>query len=330
MVDDDEDVLVACRDALQEAGFLVQCATTGAEAQRLLEAETFDAAIFDLVLPDMEGTELLELYREREPEGIAIVITGYASLESALAALQMGAYDYLRKPFPPQDFLHTIERGCERRRLALANAELIRKLETVNLQLSEHKRRLEERVRAAAQELEELVKLGRALGLVQNAEQALAEVLETARGLTGAAAAAVFLAEPDAPVLRGRACVGMVTAEVLAAEIRFGAGLLGRAAEHGVAVVENDVLSAGAGSDDLVAALSLRSVVAAPMIARGEVLGVLAAFEKGEGDFGDTDAHLMSALASVLAPIVAAPVEVPPEADEFVPFRDLPRRPRPR
>ena len=175
MVDDDEDVLVACRDALQEAGFLVQCATTGAEAQRLLEAETFDAAVFDLVLPDMEGTDLMRLYRERDPEGVAIVITGYASLESALAALQIGAYDYLQKPFRPQDFLHTIERGCERRRLALANAELIRELGTVNRELSEHKRRLEERVRTAAQELEDLVKLGRTLGLVQDTEQALAE-----------------------------------------------------------------------------------------------------------------------------------------------------------
>jgi DNA-binding response OmpR family regulator len=329
VVDDDEDVLNSCRDALEDIGFAVACATTGSEGRRLLELETFDAAVFDLVLPDVEGTELLQLYRERDPDGVAIIITGYASLESALAALQMGAYDYLQKPFRPEDFLHTVERGCERRRLAQANTELIQKLEAANRELSEHKGRLEEQVRAATRELEELVRLGQTLGMVQDTQAATAEVLEAARSLTGAAAAAVFRADTDEPTLRGRACVGMITAEVLATEIRLGAGAIGRAAEQCAVVVENEALSPDGPEDDFLRELSLRSVVAAPMAARGQLLGVLAAFEK-DGGFRDTDAHLVSALASVLAPLSAAGDQTPADDQEFVPLRELAQRPRPR
>ena len=88
-----------------------------------------DLVLVDLKMPEMSGMELLEKIRDIDPTIISVVITGYATIESAVEAMKRDAYDYLPKPFTPDQLRIVIRRGLERRRLALESARLRREKE---------------------------------------------------------------------------------------------------------------------------------------------------------------------------------------------------------
>ncbi len=328
LVDDDEDVLIACQEALEEEGYLVSPARTGAEALALVEGETFDAAVVDLVLPDMEGLRIMEALRGRDAHAVVILITGFASLESALHALHGGAYDYLEKPFRPEAFLRSVARGCEQRELVLANLQLVQELEAVNEQLRDHQKRLEEKVRVATSELGELVALGSRLARADGIDASLHEVLAATQRLTGARAAAIYLMDETGQRLRGRAALGLIEAEVRRREIVVGAGLLGKATERGQPIVENDILGNTATREDLLAHMGLRSVAATPLVLHGRVRGVLAAFDKDRDGFGAPETDLLQALAAVAVALLDAEkaTDRDTESDQFIPLTDFTRR----
>ncbi|MDY0091311.1 MAG: hybrid sensor histidine kinase/response regulator [Candidatus Vecturithrix sp.] len=105
-------------------GFDVKTASNGFEALDMIQTEPFDLLITDLVMPNMTGTELIEKARQLLPDLIAIVITAHATLETAVKALQQGAYDYITKPFDPEFIIPVLERGLEKSRLRRKNFEL--------------------------------------------------------------------------------------------------------------------------------------------------------------------------------------------------------------
>ena len=80
-------------------GYEIHTANSGQEARDALATLRFDLALLDIVMPDMDGHQLMDHISLRNPDTMVIAITGHASLESAVSALRRGAYDYLRKPF---------------------------------------------------------------------------------------------------------------------------------------------------------------------------------------------------------------------------------------
>src|SRR3989304_2428783 len=124
VVDDDAFFRVLCADILTGGGFFVRSASTGKEALALAEAEDFDMVITDLVMPDMNGLEVLGRVNEYTPPIDVIVITGHGSIESAIAALKNGAFDYIMKPLNEDELLHTVESCLEKRKLLEENQEM--------------------------------------------------------------------------------------------------------------------------------------------------------------------------------------------------------------
>jgi len=120
VVDDEESVLATMEAVLVREGYSVATAGSVAAAMTLAEARRFDAAVLDLHLDDGEGLDILEALHRRQPECSVIILTGYASLESAVAAVQQGAYDYLLKPCDLTNLKLTMERALERAHLARA------------------------------------------------------------------------------------------------------------------------------------------------------------------------------------------------------------------
>src|ERR1044072_2601132 len=136
VVDDEENILLTISEVLRLEGHEVDTAARGRETISKLEAgETYDLVLTDLHMEDGDGLLLLEEVRRRTPLTITIVLTGFAAVESAIAALRQGAYDYLTKPCIIAELIHTVARGIEHRRLMLAEREARAGLEELNREL---------------------------------------------------------------------------------------------------------------------------------------------------------------------------------------------------
>jgi signal transduction histidine kinase len=143
VVDDEESVALTIQAILRLDGHDVTAVTTGTDALRLLNERQFDVVLTDLRLGDIDGIDVLREVQRTAPETAAIMLTGYASLESAIAALRSGAYDYLMKPSDVEELRATINRAIERRELRrrLVELEEVDRLKTQFLSMASHELR---------------------------------------------------------------------------------------------------------------------------------------------------------------------------------------------
>jgi signal transduction histidine kinase len=159
VVDDEESLRITTAAIFEQEGYTVDIASSGAEAVALIEKFEFDLVLTDLHMEGGDGLSVLAEVRQRAPLTISVVLTGFASVESAIAALQQGAYDYLVKPCDIDEMKYTIRRGVEHRRLMLAEAEARENLERLNRDLE---RRVEERTAELTRLNDELADANRA------------------------------------------------------------------------------------------------------------------------------------------------------------------------
>ena len=137
VVDDEESLRITTAAILEKEGYTVDTASSGNEAVDLLANADYDLVLTDLHMEGGEGLMVLNEIRRNAPLTISVVLTGFASVESAIAALQEGAYDYLVKPCDIETMKHTIRRGVEHRRLMLAEQKARADLEQLNLDLEQ-------------------------------------------------------------------------------------------------------------------------------------------------------------------------------------------------
>jgi two-component system sensor histidine kinase/response regulator len=117
VIDDEEAMRDSCFQVLSKDGYTAETADNGNTGLQKIREVKPDLVLVDLKMPGMGGMELLEKIREIDPTIISVVITGYATIESAVEAMKRNAYDFLPKPFTPDQLRIVIQRGLERRRL---------------------------------------------------------------------------------------------------------------------------------------------------------------------------------------------------------------------
>jgi signal transduction histidine kinase len=117
VIDDEESMRDSCSLILAKDGFQPETAENGIIGMEKVQDVKPDIVLIDLKMPGISGMEVLDKIREQDPNIIPIVITGYATIESAVEAMKKGAYDFLPKPFTPDQLRIIIRRGSERRRL---------------------------------------------------------------------------------------------------------------------------------------------------------------------------------------------------------------------
>lgn len=159
VVDDEESLRITTGAILEKEGYLVDTASSGDEAIALIQKQEYDLVLTDLHMEGGDGLSVLSQIRRQAPLTISVVLTGFASVESAIAALQEGAYDYLVKPCDIDAMRHTIRRGVEHRRLMLAEQKARADLEQLNRDLEQ---RIEERTAQLTKLNEELAEANRA------------------------------------------------------------------------------------------------------------------------------------------------------------------------
>jgi len=121
VIDDEESMRDSCQQTLSRTANRVEVAPDGVAGLALLAKESFDLVILDLKMPGLSGMEVLAKIRQEYPQVVVIVITGYATIESAVEAIKGGAYDFLPKPFTPDALRAIVARALDRRALALEN-----------------------------------------------------------------------------------------------------------------------------------------------------------------------------------------------------------------
>jgi len=129
VVDDERAIQELFADLLEQRGFKVFLAECGEDAIRMVNSTPIDVVLLDLKMPGMSGTTVLEKIKKIDPLVEVIMISGHASVDSALMAVKYGAFDYIRKPFENlDDILRVVERALEKRRLQLENLRLTQRL----------------------------------------------------------------------------------------------------------------------------------------------------------------------------------------------------------
>jgi DNA-binding NtrC family response regulator len=116
IVDDEPTVCRSCEKILEREGYSVRIAYSGKQAVDILDQEPMDILFTDLKMAEMGGMELLETVRLRFPDLVPVVITGYATIASAVETMKMGAFDYLPKPFTPEEMTAVARKAWEKRR----------------------------------------------------------------------------------------------------------------------------------------------------------------------------------------------------------------------
>ena len=116
VVDDEGAIRYSVSKTLQRVGYDVSAAASGEEALEMIEKQHFDVILTDIRMPGISGVELLSRIKEISPDAVVILMTGYASLGTAVESLRLGAHDYLVKPSSSQDIRQSVSQGLERAR----------------------------------------------------------------------------------------------------------------------------------------------------------------------------------------------------------------------
>lgn len=226
-VDDDPATLQAVTGILTAAGYLVDSAANGREALDRLQTHPYDLVLTDMVMPEMGGMDLVQHLRLHHPETMVIVLTGFASFNDAVAAVKLGAFDYLTKPVQPEVLRLAISRALEYQRLSRTQRDLeaffqgaeALGVQALELALSSPEAARLRALRAKLWPAEELKEAGRCL-------------LEAARDLVKATRSSIFLFDPALGQFSGLAALGPESEARMGTVRLDAAAIMGYVATH--------------------------------------------------------------------------------------------------
>ncbi len=128
IIDDEETICSGCKLVLSDLGYTVDTFIRGKQGLDAIRRESYDLVLLDLKLPDMDGMEGLKEVRRDKPEMNVIIMTGYASVQNAVDAMKIGAFDYLSKPFSDDELILAVKKAIQNKRLTEENLALRKQL----------------------------------------------------------------------------------------------------------------------------------------------------------------------------------------------------------
>lgn len=227
LVDDDPVILELMREILRSGSYGVDVARNGRVAVERLQNTRYDLVLTDMVMPEMQGLDLIQYVRLHHPETLTIVFTGYANYQDAVSAVKMGAFDYLTKPIGAEILRHAIDRALKFRRLTRAQQDLemvLQGAESLGWQALELVSDTAEaavlsELREEARQEPDLKKVGQ-------------RFLEASRQLVGATHGSIFLFKPALGQFSGLAAMGPNQEYRAGLKVPANSGLMGYLATH--------------------------------------------------------------------------------------------------
>jgi signal transduction histidine kinase/DNA-binding response OmpR family regulator len=301
VVEDDETVADVLREVLCDQPFQLEFATSAEAALARIPEMRPDLILTDISLPGKSGLEVMREARVMDPEVAVILMTGYASVQTAIDALRQGADDYVTKPFDDiAELPAMVEKRLRGRRLKAENRALLEQLRRQNEVLSRHEHELRERVKIATWQMSELYRVSMEIGADLELEPRLTRIAATTAQLANAPSAAVYLQDEETAEFRIAAVHGREVVRDSDGEPEFlaGAGLLGMVAFNQTPLRHAE--PQGASMSVAGVAGGVQTLLAVPMVQGNAVIGVLVAFDKPEA-FTQDDQEFLSLFASQAA-----------------------------
>jgi len=281
VVDDEKVVTQLFKRALEEKNYEVLTAENGCEALQRIEKRSFNLLIIDLKMPGMSGVDVLKEIKKINPYIEVIVITGYPTVELAVEAIKIGAYDFICKPFEMDKMRLTIEGCLERQKLNISHIQI--------------------------SELMTLFEVGKTVTAASNLDSLLGRILDSALEITKAKKGLLLMLSEGNGELSIKAARGLHKDMEEESMIRFGEVILDRVAKEKRPVLVNHI--------DEIIPLRKRNVtqhrftqlleaplLSIPLHSQGNILGVVGISSKITGEtFTEREQTLLSVLASQAA-----------------------------
>ncbi len=291
IVDDEERICQSLTALLGREGYVIETATDGEAAISKLEAVPYDVILSDIKMPKADGMMVLKKARQKDPEALVILMTGYASLESAMAAVSAGAYEYILKPVDIEDLKRLIKRAVDKREVDLAKRTLM-------VELSEANRRLKREI----SQKEALYQVALTLSSSERLDDLLERIVTLAAGVLGARVGSIMLLDPEGKYLSIRAALGLSPEVIETTRLEVGASIAGQAAQTGQPILVKDLETDPRFARASLQKYETKSLLTVPLKLGEKVLGVLNLADKQDASsFTEEDLILLSAFASLAA-----------------------------
>ncbi|MEE9442270.1 MAG: GAF domain-containing protein [candidate division Zixibacteria bacterium] len=292
VIDDEKRMCDSLSSLLTDSGYEVKAFQDSDEAAREINNANFDLIVSDIRMSEITGLEILKLARQVDPQALVVLMTGFGSLDSAIEAINQGAYDYLLKPVEYPQLELVIKRGLERRRLGRAKSFLLTELQEKNLELS-----------ARLEEINALYKSAKSLSSTIDLDELLDNVIGLATEVLHARIGSIMLIDENHEYLTIAASTGLSKDIVRDTSIPIGSSISGYVAKSGeplfVANVEEDPRFKRENKEERYGKASLLSV---PLIIKDRVIGVINMANRTDGGgFGELDLKLLSTFATQAA-----------------------------
>ncbi len=291
LIDDEKRMCESLTALLTNDGFQVSAYQQAQEAVDAIRASKVDLVITDIKMPDYSGLEILKIVKEVDEDIPVILMTGYASLDSAIEAITHGAYDYLMKPVEYTHLGLAVRRAIEKRRSDLYRLRLMEELKISNLIL--HRR---------IGELNALYEAGKSIGSTANLKELLRQIVALASNVTEAQVGSIMLLDEAGERLTIEAAIGLEGKVVSSTRLPVGESIAGYVAAHGEALIIEDVEHDGRFKRMNKERYGAASLLCAPLIIKNKVIGVINMANKQDGGiFTKNDLRLLTTFASQAA-----------------------------
>jgi signal transduction histidine kinase/ActR/RegA family two-component response regulator len=285
IVDDDEGICRSLRLIFEKKGYGTEIAGTGREAVEKARKGFFNVGLLDIRLPDTAGIELLAPLKELHPEMSLILVTGYASLETAVQALNRGASAYITKPLNMDEVLANVREALEKQRLI------------------KEKREAEEALRQRNYELSLLHRASQLLASTLDMDRVLITIVGEVHVLLNVLSCSVWLIDPKTRDLVCRQAAGSQSDMVRGWRLAPGQGFVGWVARSGDSLMVPDTRTDERHFKGVErqTGVELRSILSVPLLVKEEVIGVLQVLDKIPDRFRPAHLRVAEALAASAA-----------------------------
>lgn len=297
VVDDEERMCESLQTLLSGVGYEVTTVQEGEKAIEKINRDDFDLVITDIKMPRFDGLDILKTVRSKDQDALVILMTGFASLESAVSAINQGAYDYLMKPIEFPDLKLTIKRGLEKRRSDLARNRLLTELKEKNLELNKR-----------VAELDALYQAGKSLSSTEDLGRLLDRIVSLATEVIGAKTGSIMLIQRPENILTIKSAIGLDPEIIEHTKLELGnrpdasQSIAGYVAQKGAPLIIEDIEK-----DKKFKRLSkkhyaTKSLLCVPLKIKEKILGVINLSDKiTDAPFTQDDLRLLTTFASQAA-----------------------------
>ena len=306
IVDDEPGVRDIVKSFVEHDGHTVLTAVDGVEALEFIKAENFDIVISDIQMPRMDGLTLTEEIRKIQPDTIVILMTGYASVNTAVEAIKKGVFDYILKPFQNLHIiLHAIQLGLERKHLLHERKALVENLGRTNDELTYNRILLNDKIKKMDSELSRRVERLTTLFDISSSTSSITDLGDLLPKIVGSitqamkdAACAIWLVDFESELLEKAATIGFKNDSSLPESFHINEGELGAAAS-------TDLVRVFKGFDELSDPVlkkicldeGISALIMVPLCYESKILGVVAVMYRHDYLIADDDVSLLKSIA---------------------------------